>query len=309
MTTLTAPLRPALRLPSGTHAWTAALVGVTAVWGGTFVVVADAVAGLPVLSFLAYRFLAAGALLLLVGRGVRGLDRAGLRWALGTGLVLWLGYVFQTFGLTLTSASKAGFLTGLFVVLTPVLAAVVLRRRAARSVWAAAAASTLGLLLLSGAGGSFAPLGDGLMLLCALAFSAHILLSDHALATVPMLPFVTVQVLVCGALSLLFGGLLGQLAVPRDAATWSAIALTAVLASAVGFLVQAQAQRRLPPARIAVVLACEPVFAAAAGAVLVGERLRPIGWLGAAIMLGAVLAVELVPLVRRPGTADRRPAS
>jgi drug/metabolite transporter (DMT)-like permease len=300
--TLTASFRPSLRVPSSAQGWTAALLGVTAVWGSTFVVVADAVAGLPVLAFLAYRFLAAALILLVVGRGVRGLDRAGLGWALVTGLVLWLGYLFQTFGLTLTTASKAGFLTGLFVVFTPLLAAVVLRRRASRSVWGSAAASTLGLLLLSGAGGAVSPLGDGLVLLCAVAFAAHILLSDRALERVPLLPFVTVQVLVCGVVSLVLGGFLGQLAVPRDPSTWGALALTAVLASAVGFLVQAQAQRRLPPARIAVVLACEPVFAAAAGAVVAGERLRPAGWLGAGIMLGAVLAVELV----QPSLASRR---
>lgn len=287
------PIRPPLSAASG---WSLALVATTAVWGWTFVVVADAVDRLPVLAFLAYRFLAAGAMLAVPSlRGLRELGRDGWRLALVSGAVLWAGYAFQTFGLTQTSASKAGFITGLAVVITPLLAAAVRKHRVGRAVWGATAASAAGLALLTGVGGGLQPFGDGLVLLCAVAFSVHILLTDHAVRRVAVVPFITVQVLVCGTVSLALAGLLGQLQLPRDPSVWSALAVTAVLASVVGFLVQAGAQRRLPPARIALALACEPAFAGLFGYLLVGERLGAAGWAGAALMLAAVVAVEALP--------------
>ncbi len=162
----------------------ASLIGVAAVWGLTFVMVKDAVELLPTPAFLAYRFLPAALLVAVVfWRPLRGLSGAGWRAGLLMGTLLTAGYLFQTLGLERTSASRAGFITGLFVVLTPVLAAIFLRQRVGGAAWAAALVSALGLYLLSGAGGDFEPAGDGLVLLCAVAFAGHILATARASGT------------------------------------------------------------------------------------------------------------------------------
>ena len=278
-----------------------ALVGIAAVWGLTFTMVQDAVESLPVTTFLAYRFLAAALIVTAFAwRDVRALPAEGLRTGLVIGVFLTAGYLFQTLGLQDTSASSAGFITGLFVVLTPLLGAVVLGQRAGRTAWLAAGASAVGLFLLSGAGADFRLSGDGLVLLCAVAFSAHILATDHGVERYPVGALVAVQLWVCGLACLLLAAVGGDLEVPRGGEVWSALAVTAVVASALGFLVQSYAQRHASPARTALILASEPAFAGLFGYLLAGDRLGPVEWLGAAIILAAIVAVDAVPRLRPP---------
>src|SRR5215212_9995648 len=130
-----------------------ALIGIAAVWGLTFTMVQDAVVLLPVLAFLGYRFAWASALVApIFWKRVRALPRDGVRAGLLMGGFLTAGYIFQTLGLEKTTASEAGFITGLFVVLTPVLGALFLQQRISGTAWAAAAVSALGLYLLTGGG-------------------------------------------------------------------------------------------------------------------------------------------------------------
>jgi drug/metabolite transporter (DMT)-like permease len=214
------------------------------------------------------------------------------------GVFLTAGYLFQTLGLQHTTASNAGFITGLFVVLTPLLGAAVLGQRAGRIAWLAAGASTVGLFLLSGAGADFRVAGDGLVLLCAIAFSAHILATDRGVAAHPIGALVAVQLGVCGVVCLLIAAATGDLEVPRGGEVWSALVVTALVASALGFLVQTYAQRHASPARTALILASEPAFAGLFGYLLAGDRLGPVEWLGAAIILAAIVAVDAVPRLR-----------
>ena len=159
-----------------------ALVGIAAVWGLTFVMVQDAIAVLPTMAFLAYRFGSAAVLVAVIFRDrIRSLGRDGWRAGALMGVFLTAGYVFQTLGLEHTTASNAGFITGLMVVFTPVLGAIIfLGQRLPAVAWAAAVVSAAGLYLLSGAGGGLELRGDGLVLLCAIAFAAHILVTDRA---------------------------------------------------------------------------------------------------------------------------------
>jgi drug/metabolite transporter (DMT)-like permease len=279
----------------------AALVGIAAVWGLTFVMVQDAIDRLPVSAFLAYRFIPAAALVALVfRRELRRLRPSGWRAGAVMGAFLTAGYLFQTFGLAHTSASNAGFITGLFVVLTPLLGALVLGQRAGATAWVAAGASALGLFLLSGAGTRFTLSGDGLVLLCAVSFSAHILATDRGVAGHPAGALVAVQLGVCGLACLIIAGAAGQLEAPRGAEVWSALAVTALVASALGFFVQTYAQRHAAPARTALILASEPAFAGLFGFLLAKDRLGAVGWLGAAVILAAIVAVDAVPRLRPP---------
>jgi drug/metabolite transporter (DMT)-like permease len=278
-----------------------ALVGIAAVWGLTFTMVQDAIDRLPVTAFLAYRFLPAAVIVGLVARReLRALGADGWRAGLIMGLFLTAGYLFQTLGLQHTSASNAGFITGLFVVLTPLLGAILLGQRAGRTAWLAAGASAVGLFLLSGAGADFRVQGDGLVLLCAVAFSAHILATDRGVARHPVGALVAVQLGVCGVACLLIATVSGDLEVPRGGEVWSALVVTALLASALGFLVQTYAQAHASPARTALILASEPAFAGLFGYLLAGDRLGPVEWLGAAIILAAIVAVDAVPRLRPP---------
>jgi drug/metabolite transporter (DMT)-like permease len=277
------------------------LIGIAAVWGLTFVMVQDAVERLPVTAFLAYRFIPAALIVALIFRAdVRGLSPAGWRAGAVMGVFLTAGYLFQTLGLQHTTASNAGFITGLFVVLTPLLGAVVLGQRAGRTAWLAAAASAVGLFLLSGAGDEFRAAGDGLVLLCAIAFSAHILATDRGVAAHSTGALVAVQLGVCGFACLVIAAASGDLEVPRGAEVWSALIVTALLASALGFLIQTYAQRHASPARTALILASEPAFAGFFGYLLAGDRLGAVEWLGAAIILAAIVAVDAVPRLRPP---------
>lgn len=278
-----------------------ALLGIAAVWGLTFVMVQDAIAELPTLAFLAYRFLPAA---LLVGAifqaQVRRLPPDGWRDGALMGAFLTAGYLFQTLGLERTSASNAGFITGLFVVFTPVLGAVILREHMTRVAWSAAAVAAFGLYLLSGSSRDFSIRGDGLVLLCALAFAAHILATGRAVSRHDVGAMLTVQLGVCGLACLVAAAIVGDLEAPAGGTVWSALIVTSLVASALGFFVQTFAQRHASPARTALILASEPAFAGLFGWLLADERLSALSWLGAALILAAIVAVEVVPRLRPP---------
>jgi drug/metabolite transporter (DMT)-like permease len=278
----------------------AALVGIAAVWGLTFVMVQDAIALLPTLAFLGYRFVPAALLVAVVfRRQLARLSPAGWRAGLLMGAFLTAGYVLQTLGLEETSASNAGFITGLFVVFTPLLGAAVLKDRLPGIAWAAAAVSAVGLFLLSGAG-DLNVRGDGLVLLCALAFAAHILATGRAVVRHPVGALLVVQLAVAGVFCMAAAAVAGDLERPEGWTVWSALIVTALVASALGFFVQTYAQQHASPARTALILASEPAFAGLFGWLLAGERLGPVEWAGALLIMAAIVAVELFPRLRPP---------
>jgi drug/metabolite transporter (DMT)-like permease len=279
-----------------------ALIGVAAIWGLTFTMVQDAVEELPVLDFLGYRFAAAALLVALVfRRSLARLSRDGWRAGLLMGVFLTASYVLQTFGLQHTSASNTGFITGLFVVITPVLAAIFLREQIGALGWSAAVVSAIGLYLLSGTGGhGFNLRGDGLVLLCAVAVAAHILVTSRYARDHDTGALLAVQLGFCGLSCLVAGAFTDGLESPRGGGVWLALVVTAVFASALGFFVQTYAQKHAPPARTALILASEPAFGGLFGYLLAGDRLGLTAWLGAALIMAAIVAVELLPRLRRP---------
>jgi drug/metabolite transporter (DMT)-like permease len=276
-----------------------ALVGVAAIWGATFTVVQDAIEKLPTMAFLGYRFIAATVIVAVVfRRSLPRLGMDGLRAGLWMGLFLTAGYVLQTLALERTSASNAGFITGLFVVITPLIAALVLRERIGTTAWLAAGASALGLFLLSGANGLNS--GDLLALGCAFGFALHILATSRGARAHDAGALLVVQLGVCGIFCLAVGAVRGDLEAPPDASVWWALVITAVFASAVAYFVQTYAQRHAPPARTALILASEPAFAGLFGWLLAGDRLSAVSWLGAVLIMAAIAAVEVLPRFRPP---------
>ncbi len=283
--------------------WTAelGLVSVAAGWGLTFTLIQEAIRDLPPLAFVAYRFLAAAPLLAVpYASALRRLPARGWLVGMALGVLLMSGYVTQTIGLAHTSASNAGFITGLYVIFTPLLGWVLLRQSLTPWTVSCIAGTTLGLLLLSGFGGAWRPFGDGVMLLCSVSFAAHILATDWALRRFAVGPLVAVELAVCAVLSFLIAAAANDLVRPAGWAVWTALLFTSVIASALAYFVQSYAQIRTSPTHTSLILATEPAFAGVFGYWLAGDRMAVIGWLGAAIMLAAILAMEIRPfLVRR----------
>jgi drug/metabolite transporter (DMT)-like permease len=269
-----------------------ALVAVTAVWGYTFVPMKDAVAVYPLFAFLAIRFAIASLTLAVpAARRMRGLGRRGWRAGLALGLLLALGYWLQTAGLERTTVSSAGFITGLYVVFTPLLALVLFRTRVARSVWLGVGLALVGLAMLSGVGAGD-PVGDLLVLLGSAVYSVQIVLMERYAPRYDPLAFTQAEMLAA------FGGFtvvavaLGQLEMPSGWTVWYALLATGIFASALGFLVQTWAQRRLSAPRTALAFAMEPVWAGIFGFWLAGDRLGAVGWGGCAVILAGIVVAE-----------------
>ena len=274
-----------------------ALIGVALIWGATFPVVKDAVEIIPPFQFLAVRFGIAAALLTMVfGKGLRGFGWRQLAAGAGAGVALFAGYALQTIGLQYTTASNAGFITGLFVVFTPILTALLLRRLPSRGATIGVAVATAGLALLSFTDRGFRfGYGDLLVLGCAVSFAVHIVLLGRYAPDLPTGPLTTIQLWVTAALSA-WASLWVETPVEiRGGDVWLPILLTAIYASAIAFFIQTRAQTVIPPTRTALILVSEPAFAGLFGFLLLGETLTAIGWAGAALILSGMVVSELAP--------------
>ena len=283
---------------------TVALIGVTAVWGSTFVVVKDAVERMPVMDFLAWRFALAAVVMAVVRPGsVAALGRDGRRHGVLLGLALAAGYVAQTYGLQRTPATVSGFITGLFVVFTPLCAGLLLRSRVPPAAWVAVALSTAGLALLSLHGLSVGR-GEAITLLCAVSFALHIVGLGEWATPGNAYGLAVLQTGTVGVVSAVISAP-DTLSPPPDAGVWGAILLTALAATAFAFFVQTWAQAHLQPVRAAVVMTMEPVFAGVFGVAIGGDRLGLRTVLGAALVLAAMYLVELGPRRGADATVER----
>jgi drug/metabolite transporter (DMT)-like permease len=281
-----------------------ALIAVTAVWGSTFVVVKDSVEKMPVTDFLTWRFaLAALAMLVVRPRAVGSLGPGGRRAGVLIGLALGAGYLLQTLGLQTTPAAVSGFITGMFVVLTPLAAAVLLRKPPDRTAWAAVGLATAGLGFLALHGFTVGR-GELLTLGCAAAFALHIVGLGRWASAYDVYGLAVLQLLtVAGTCAVV--AVPGGLAMPPDAQVWGALALTALAATAIAFVVQTWAQAHLAPTRAAVIMTMEPVFAGLFAVVAAGEHLGPRTLTGAVLVLAAMILTEVGPRRGAEGEVER----
>ena len=269
-----------------------ALILVTAVWGVTFVQVKDAVEIYPLFAFLAVRFAIATVTLVPFAAGrVRTLDRRGLAAGFGLGGLLALGYALQTAGLSRTTVSSTGFITGLCVVLTPVTALVLFRYRIALSAWVGVALATIGLAMLSGIEAGSA-VGDALVLGAALAYAVQIVLMERYAPDYDPVALTLAEMVAALVGFTAIAVALGDLSVPHGWTVWGALLVTGVFASALAFLIQTWAQRRTSATRTALAFAAEPVFAGLFGYLLAGDRLGALGWAGCAVILVGIVVSE-----------------
>ena len=268
-----------------------ALIAVTAVWGVTFVQVKDAVAVYPLFAFLAVRYaIAAGVLGVPAAPRVRSLGRPGLAAGVVLGVLGALGIGLQTAGLHRTTVSSTGFITGLYVVLTPLFALVLFKTRVGVEVWAGVALSIVGLAMLSGVRVGSTE-GDLLVLASTSAQALQIVMVERYARRFDAIALTLVAMATSCAVFLIVALARGDLPLPRGWTVWGALLVTGIFASALSVLIQVWAQRRMSSARIALVFALETVWAGIFGYWLSGDRLGWLGWGGcAAILAGIVLA-------------------
>jgi drug/metabolite transporter (DMT)-like permease len=271
-----------------------ALVGVTAIWGVTFVQVQDAIALYPLFAFLAVRFAISTVVLApFAWRSLRTMPRSGYAAGVGAGVLLAIAYGLQTTGLELTTVASTGFITGLYVVFTPLLALAFFGTPVPRALWAGVALAVVGLLLLNGVPGG-STLGNALVLGNAIFQAFQITAMERFAPRYDPRALTFLQMATAFVGFTIVAVALGQLEVPRGATVWGALLVTGVFAGALGYLIATWVQARTTAARAALVFTLEAPFAALAGVLLASEVLGWAGWIGCAVMMAGILVAEPV---------------
>jgi drug/metabolite transporter (DMT)-like permease len=273
---------------------TLALLAMTAAWGSTFFLIKDLLDRVPTLDFLAVRFaIASAAMLLVAPRAVARLSPAVRRHAIVLGLLYGVAQILQTAGLAHTPASVSGFITGMYVVLTPVLAALILRTRITGVTWAAVALATLGLGVLTLSGFSVG-YGEAITLVSAVLYALHIVGLGAWSTPRDAVGMSILQIMVITAVCFV-ATVPDGIVLPSTGSDWLSVVYMALVAGALAMLGQTWAQAHLPPTRTAIIMSMEPVFAALFAVWLGGEGVTARLLVGGLMVLTAMLVVELVP--------------
>jgi drug/metabolite transporter (DMT)-like permease len=273
---------------------TAVLLGITACWGSTFFLIHDLLDRIQAVDFLAVRFSIAAVLLLVVApKAVLRLSPATRRQALVLGCLYGVAQILQTAGLAHTPASVSGFITGMYVVATPLFAAVLLRSRITRMTWAAVAlaAGGLGVLTLDGFSVGY---GEALTLVAAMLYALHIVGLGAWSTARDALGMSILQVAVVAVICLVASAPHG-IQLPDNGRDWLSVVYMAVFPAALALLGQTWAQAHLPPTRTAIVMSMEPVFAALFAVWFGGESTTVRMITGGLMALTAMLIVEIGP--------------
>lgn len=271
-----------------------ALLVVTAIWGATFVIVKEAISHYPVFSFLSLRFsLAVFSFLPLLFSDRNPIKREELRAGFLAGFFLFAGYAFQTFGLRFTTASKAGFITGLSVVIVPILSAVFLRQSPPWKVWVGAGLAALGLALLSLKDSLIPSFGDLLVLACAVAYAGQIVALGKFAPEMRTFPLTFAQLLTVMIMSIALAVSFERpIIIPAPKVMWAGL-FTGIAATSLAFGVQTFAQKYTSPSHAALIFSAEPVFAAFFAFLIAGETLGLRELVGCFMIAIAMILAEI----------------
>jgi drug/metabolite transporter (DMT)-like permease len=269
-----------------------ALLTVSAAWGLSFIVMKDAIQRQSVNNFLFTRFaLAVIVMILIRPQTIKLFDKDLLQRGGLAGIFLGLGYIAQTLGLERTGAAITGFITGLYVVLTPLIASIVLKEKITKFTWFCIAVATFGLGLLSIRGFSVG-IGEMFVLASAVLFAAHIIALSKWSSGRDVYAMTVIQLTMCAILAGLASAVEGY-SLPPDRGVWSVVIFTAVFATAVAFIVQTWSQAHMSATKVAVILTMEVVFAALFAILLGGERLTLQTAIGGILVVVAMYLIVL----------------
>lgn len=276
------------------------------IWGFTFPMVKSATENYPVFSFLAVRFaIAAVALLLLTWRSLRLIPRKWVVFVLITGAVNFSGFALQTYGLQTVAPGRTAFITGLYGALVPIMLAVLGRSRMTRVLWLAIGLSVSGLLLLFWNDLTFSfTLGDGLIVLCAVAFAAQIVMVGMFPRELDPMPMATLQALACCGMAMGFALAIDRPLPELPTDTLGAAVFTGLLATALALLVQTWAQRHTHASHAALIFCTEPVWGAIAGVALFSEVFTPLAIIGCLLMMASMVVPNIASAINV--NADKR---
>lgn len=271
-----------------------ALLAMAASWGSTFFLIHDLLDRIPVVDFLAVRFAIASVTLVLVApRAVGRLSPDKRNHAVVLGVLYGVAQIMQTTGLGHTPASVSGFITGLYVVCTPLFAALLLRSRINRMTWAAVLLALAGLSVLTLSGLSIG-FGEAITFVAAMIYALHIVALGAWSTTRDAIGMATVQIMVITVICTVCA-LPGGIALPQTGGDWVSVGYMAVVAGGLAMLGQTWAQAHLDSTRSAIIMSMEPVFAAFFAVLLGGEGVTWRMLLGGPMVLAAMVIVELVP--------------
>ena len=269
-----------------------ALLTVSAAWGLSFVVMKSAIERQSVNNFLFTRFVLAVVVMILIRpQVVKHFDKDLLLRGFGAGFLLGGGYIFQTIGLANTGAAITGFVTGLYVILTPLFAAVIFKERVSKSTWLYVFMATVGLALLSLKGWSVG-FGELMVFLSAIAFAAHITALSKWSAGRDVYAMTITQLMMCAMMTGVASAFEGY-SLPPDNGVWGVVIFTAVFATAIAFIVQTWSQAHMSATKVAVILTMEVVFAAIFAIIFAGERLTLQAALGGVLVVTAMYLIVL----------------
>ena len=269
-----------------------ALLLVSAAWGLAFVVMKPAIERQSVNNFLFTRFLMAVLVMILIRPQVlKLLTKDLLLRGLAAGFLLGGGYIFQTVGLANTGAAITGFVTGLYVVLTPLFAGLIFKERVGKNTWLYVFMATVGLALLSLKGWSIG-FGELMVFFSAIAFAAHITALSKWSAGRDVYAMTITQLTMCAAMTGVASAFEGYSA-PPDSGVWAVVVFTAVFATAIAFIVQTWSQAHMSATKVAVILTMEVVFAAFFAILFAGERLTLQAALGGILVVTAMYLIVL----------------
>ncbi len=270
----------------------AALIGITVIWGWSFLIVKQAIVSMPVMDFLSLQFTVAFLVMIILRPAcLKNISLRDLRRGTLLGALLGMAWIMQTFGLRTTPAAVSGFITGMSVVLTPVIAWLLLHDRISLKTWLSVALATIGLALLSLHGWSFGS-GELLILGCAILFALYIVAlgkwsTEHDSYILAVVQLGTAAVICLIAASP------GGIVMPPNIHVWIAVGIIAVLATALAYLVQTWAQSLMSPTNAAVILTMEPVFAGVFAVALGHEQLTVRAVAGAVCVLIAMFTIRI----------------
>jgi len=270
-----------------------ALLSVAAVWGLAFVVMKDAIERQTVNNFLVSRFVVAVLVMILLRpQCLKLINKDLLTRGSLAGLFLGAGYILQTLGLARTGAAITGFITGLYIVFTPLLASLILKARITKLTWICVGIATVGLALLSLKGWSIGT-GELLVLGSAFAFGAHIIALGKWSGGRDAYALTVVQLSVCGVMAGVASIFEGGYQLPPDGGVWATVIFTAVFATAIAFVVQTWSQAHMGTTKVAVILTMEVVFAAFFAIIFGGETLTLQKALGGILVLLAMFVIVI----------------
>ena len=282
----------------------AALLATTVIWGGTFAVVKLAMEDVSPVLMIAIRFVSASVLLLLIAyRQIFPIPLSSLQKGSLLGFFLFLGFLTQNIGLTVTTASKSAFITGMMVIFVTILQFVIERKAPKMGNLAGVALVTTGLWFLTSPDGAAFNSGDALTLVCALVFAIYIVYLDVVSREMPTSRLLFLQLgsmAVYSTLAVLLSESPRLVVSPRSIISLGYLTLLATLLTT---FVQTRYQKETTPTRAVVIFSIEPVIASGVASILLGETLGATGLFGGGLIIGGVLLSELsdsIPFLRRP---------